>query len=257
LPYPSLNQTIGTPFIELQTVDSTNNYALAQIHAGLAQHGLAIFTHEQVAGKGQRGRKWASSKGDNIALSVIIKPTSLAVGQQFQLSACAALASCNFLRKYAGDDVSIKWPNDLYWKDRKAGGILIESVVRTQEKGISTWEWAIIGVGINVNQTEFPMDLPNPVSLKQVTGKHTNAVELAKELCECLDHSFRELITNGFENILTAYLSHFYKKGKQVRLKKDNRVFEATIEGISPEGKLVVRHGIEEQFDLGEIQWLL
>ncbi|MEI9808452.1 MAG: hypothetical protein WDO16_11630 [Bacteroidota bacterium] len=61
MPYPPLNRSIGTPFIELQTIDSTNNYALAQIHAGLAQHGLAVFTHEQVSGKGQRGKKWASS----------------------------------------------------------------------------------------------------------------------------------------------------------------------------------------------------
>jgi BirA family biotin operon repressor/biotin-[acetyl-CoA-carboxylase] ligase len=223
----------------------------------LAQHGLAIFTHEQVAGKGQRGRKWSSSRGDNISLSVIIKPASLAVAQQFQLSACAALATCVFFKKYALEDVSIKWPNDLYWKDRKAGGILIESVVRTGEKGTSAWEWAIIGIGININQTEFAPDLPNPVSMKQITGRQANTVDLAKELCEILDHYFRELITNGFESILSSYLSHFYKKDKSVRLKKDNRVFEATIKGISPEGKLIVQHGIEEQFDLGEIQWLI
>lgn len=179
------------------------------------------------------------------------------MAQQFQLSACAAVATCNFFKKYAGEDASIKWPNDLYWKDRKAGGILIESVVRTQEKGGNTWEWAIIGIGININQTEFPPDLPNPVSLKQITGKHTNAIELAKELCDSLDHYFQELITNGFEHILALYLSHFYKKDKKVRLKKDSRVFEATIEGISPEGKLIVHHGIEEQFELGEIQWLI
>lgn len=258
MPYPPSNQPIGSPFIELQTVDSTNNYALAQIHAGLAQHGLAIFTHEQVAGKGQRGKKWSSFKGDNIALSVVIKPMSLAVAQQFQLSACAALAACIFFKKYAGDEVSIKWPNDLYWKDRKAGGILIESVVRTQEKGGSSWEWAIIGIGININQTDFPPELPNPVSLKQITGKHNNTVDLAKKLCDQIDHCFQELMTNGFENnILAAYLSHFYKKDKKARLKKDNRVFEATIIGISPEGKLIVRHAIEEQFDLGEIQWLI
>ena len=210
-----------------------------------------------MAGKGQRGKKWSSSKGDNIALSVVIKPTSLAVTQQFQLSVCAAVAACSFFKKYAGEEASIKWPNDLYWKDRKAGGILIESVVRTQEKGANTWEWAIIGIGININQTEFSPDLPNPVSLKQITGKHTNTVELAKELCDWLDHYFREFITNGFENILAAYLSQFYKKDKKVRLKKDNRVFEATIKGISSEGKLIVRHSMEEQFDFGEIQWLI
>ncbi|MEI9808455.1 MAG: hypothetical protein WDO16_11645 [Bacteroidota bacterium] len=68
---------------------------------------------------------------------------------------------------------------------------------------------------------------------------------------------FRELVTNGFENIGAAYLSHFYKKDEKVKLKKDNRVFEATIKGISPDGKLIVQHAIEEQFDMGEIQWLI
>lgn len=245
------------PFIELQTVDSTNNYALAQVHAGLAQHGMAVFSHEQLAGKGQRGKKWVTSNHDNIALSLVIKPASLAVAQQFQLSACAAVAACSFFKKYAGEEVRIKWPNDLYWRDRKAGGILIESVVRTQSSGANTWEWAVIGIGININQTRFPADLPNPVSLKQITGKNSNTVELAKELCRLFDHYYHVLITEGFENIIPVYLSHFYKRNEKVKLKKDNRVFEAVIKGISQEGKLVVQHIIEEQFDLGEIQWLI
>src|SRR5258705_5530512 len=100
------------PFIELQSIDSTNNYALSQIHAGLAKHGQAIFAHEQTAGKGQRGKKWMSFKGVNIALSIIIKPAPLLVSQQFQLSACIAVTLREFYRKYAGEETKIKWPND-------------------------------------------------------------------------------------------------------------------------------------------------
>ena len=133
MPQPSATKPLGLPFIELQSVDSTNNYARQQIHAGLAQHGLAIFTHEQVAGKGQRGKVWATEKGTNIILSLVIKPQPLQLTQQFQLSACAAVAVHEFFMKYAGDETKIKWPNDLYWQDRKAGGILVESIVGSRE----------------------------------------------------------------------------------------------------------------------------
>jgi BirA family biotin operon repressor/biotin-[acetyl-CoA-carboxylase] ligase len=263
LPYPLSRISIGSPFIELQSVDSTNNYALSQVHAGLAENGMAVFAHEQVAGKGQRGKKWASSTGDNIALSIVIKPAPLGVLQQFQLSACAAVSLCLFFQKYAGEDTSIKWPNDLYWKDRKAGGILIESVIRSQarndspgEAGLNAWEWAVIGMGVNINQADFPAELANPVSLKQITGKKHDPILLAKELCSLFGYYYHILITEGFGTILPIYLSHFYKKDKKVKLKKGARVFEAVITGVTPEGKLVALHTIEEHFDHGEVQWV-
>jgi BirA family biotin operon repressor/biotin-[acetyl-CoA-carboxylase] ligase len=253
LPYPSAN----TPFIELQVVDSTNNYALAHIHAGLALHGTAIFAHEQVAGKGQRGKNWASSRGENLALSIIIKPAPLEVPQQFQLSACIAVAAREFLFKYAGADTKIKWPNDLYWKDRKAGGILIESVIRSQVSGMNIWEWAVIGIGININQGEFPRELPNPVSLKQITGKSFNPLELAKELCSIIDKYYQQLLSKGFSTILPLYLSYLYKKDEKVKFKKGSRIFEAIITSVSENGQLIVQHGIEEHLNVGEVQWLL
>ncbi len=179
----------GSPFVELQSVDSTNNYARQLIHAaalpdrqGMAQHGMAIFTHEQVAGKGQRGKTWNTEKGANIALSILINPQGLSINNQFYLSACAAVVVHEFFSKYAGDETKIKWPNDLYWQDRKAGGILIESVIRGSDLGVGSWPWAIIGIGININQTSFE-GLPNPVSLKQITGKNFEPLVLAKELC--------------------------------------------------------------------------
>jgi BirA family transcriptional regulator, biotin operon repressor / biotin---[acetyl-CoA-carboxylase] ligase len=200
LPHLPTHQPIGTPFIELLSVNSTNNYARQQIHGGLAQHGMAIFTHEQVAGKGQRGKKWASEKGMNMALSIIVNPQPLLLAEQFQLSACVAVAAHDFFSQYTSEDATkIKWPNDLYWQDRKAGGILIESGVGSRESGVNTWQWAIVGIGININQTSFPADLPNPVSLKQITGKNFTPLELAKELCTAFDKRFSEL---------TGYLKH-------------------------------------------------
>ncbi len=269
MPQPSATKPFGLPFIELLSVDSTNNYARQQIHAGLAQHGMAFFAHEQMAGKGQRGKVWTSEKGDNIILSLLVKPQPLPLAKQFQLSACVAVAVQDFFMKYAGDDTKIKWPNDLYWQDRKAGGVLIESVVRSQELEVESqqtapdsnrdgnWQWAIIGIGININQTSFPADLTNPVSLKQITGKNFDQLELAKELCGILDMRFTELVENGFENIYNTYLAHLYKRKATVKLKKGNRVFEATIEGVSPTGKLITHHAIEEEFGFGEVEWVI
>lgn len=264
MPDPPFHQPIGTSFIELQTVDSTNNYALKQIHAGLAQHGQAVFAHEQTAGKGQRGKKWSSSGGANIALSITIKPAPLVMTQQFQLSACVAVAIHEFFGKYAGKDSRIKWPNDLYWKDRKAGGILIESAVRSpmsgvgsQEPGVNTWQWAVIGIGININQTSFPGELQNPVSLKQITGKNFDVVELAKEICRSFNNHFEKLVAGGFEDIYAQYLSHLYKMNERVKLKKGSRVFEAMIKNVSPAGRLIVQHTMEEEFDFGKIEWVI
>jgi BirA family biotin operon repressor/biotin-[acetyl-CoA-carboxylase] ligase len=267
LPDPSPSRRIGEPFIELQSVDSTNNYALEQVHAGLAQHGTVFFTHEQVAGKGQRGKTWAAEKDSSLIVSVVIDPAPLGIAQQFQLSACVAVSVCEFFSRFAGDATRIKWPNDLYWHDRKAGGILIENVIGTGKKMMdpssiidhpsSGWQWAIAGIGINLNQPSFPGNLKNPVSLKQITGKNHTPVDMARGVCEDLDRNFRVLASNGFSEIYQAYQHHLYKKDEKVRFKKGSRIFEAIVRSISSTGSLVVQHAIEEELAWGEAEWLL
>jgi BirA family biotin operon repressor/biotin-[acetyl-CoA-carboxylase] ligase len=272
LPDPISRNPLGIPFIELKSVDSTNNYALERIHAGLASHGAAFFTHEQVAGKGQRGKTWLTEKSSSLIVSVVIKPGALLLSQQFQLSACTAVSVCEFFRQYAGDETVIKWPNDLYWQDRKAGGILIENVIGTtklansgsrltnQQLGMSqssSWQWAVIGIGININQPAFDPALKNPVSLKQITGSNFNTLELAKELCFILDRNYRVLSEEGFETIYHSYNLHLYKKNQLVRFKKGARSFEALVKKVSPEGALVVQHAIEEEFSWGELEWVI
>jgi BirA family biotin operon repressor/biotin-[acetyl-CoA-carboxylase] ligase len=262
LPQDTNTKLIGFPFVELQSVDSTNNYARQQIHEGLAQHGTTYFAHEQRSGKGQRGRYWNSEKDTNIIMSVVINPRPILLAQQFMLSACVALAIHDFFRKYAGGDTKIKWPNDLYWQDRKAGGVLIESGVGSQESGVGNkesgvWNWSIAGMGININQTVFPSELTNPVSLKQITGKNFNEVELAKELCVYLEKYYLKLAGEDFGSIHELYVAQLYKKNSFVKLKKGSRVFEAMIKSVSPSGKLIVQHAIEEEFEFGEIEWLI
>ncbi len=232
MPEPSFYTPLGTSFIELASVDSTNNYAFKELHAGLARHGTAYFAREQVAGKGQRGKTWSSAKDSSLILSVIVDPGPLTLNQQFQFSACVAVAVCEFFSGYAGEPTRIKWPNDLYWHDRKAGGILIENIIGGQglETGMPTrWLWSVPGIGININQTSFPETLPNPVSLKQITGRDFSPVQLAKELCLILDKKFNQLISTGFEAIYAGYLAFLHKKNELVKLKKGARVFEARV----------------------------
>lgn len=257
MPQQIARNPIGTPFIELQSIDSTNNYARRLIQDSLTLHGSVIFSHEQLAGKGQRDKVWASEKDANIIMSIVINPEPLQVSQQFRLIACVATTLNDFFTKYAGIQTKIKWPNDLYWQDRKAGGVLIENIVSTHQLIINNWKWAIIGIGININQTSFSSELQNPVSLKQITGKHFDVIDLSKELCQMLDEKFKRLIDGDFENIFSQYLFHLYKRNEKVKLKKEKRIFEALIKEVSPEGKLIVQHSIQEEFDFGEIEWII
>ncbi len=262
MPLPSPGNPIGMPFIELQSIDSTNKYAMGLAHGNHlpdgqdeVQHGTAIFTHQQTAGKGQRGKNWVSEKGSNIALSILLNPYPLRIQDQFRLSICTAVSVYEFFSKYAGDETTIKWPNDLYWRDRKAGGILIENVIgspepeaRRRESGAETqelqthhssphsdqdithnWKWAVVGIGININQTAFTPELRNPVSLKQITGKNYQPVELAQELCVVIERNYQLLINGNFASLFKSYQDHLYKKDETVKLKKDNRVFETII----------------------------
>lgn len=269
MPLPFAGNPIGRPFIELQSIDSTNKYAMALVHGDLlpdgqgeAQHGMAVFSHEQTDGKGQRGKNWVSEKDANMALSILLNPFPLSVTDQFKLSVCIATSAWDLFSKYAGDETKIKWPNDLYWRDRKAGGILIENVIgsktseaRNQEPGI--WKWAIVGIGININQTFFPSNLVNPVSLKQITGKNFEPIDLSKELCLVIEKNYQMLISGNFETLFNKYQAHLYKKDEKVKLKKVNRVFETTIKRVSETGQLITQHSIEERFDFGEIEWML
>ncbi len=269
MPLPFAGNPIGKPFIELQSIDSTNKYAMGLIHGnhlpdgqGEAQHGMAIFTHEQTAGKGQRGKSWTSQKDLNIALSILLNPYPLSVPDQFKLSVCIAASTWEFFSKYAGDETKIKWPNDIYWRDRKAGGILIENVIQSSQSEVgsrwqSGWQWSVIGTGININQTDFDPDLPNPVSLKQITGKIHEPIELAKEFCSLMEKNYQLLIAGNFKILFNKYQTHLYKKDEKVKLKKGTRVFETIIKGVSETGQLITQHSIEERFEFGEVEWVL
>lgn len=247
--HPGSFNPIGQPFTILSSVDSTNNYAMGRIQAGLAQHGEAWFTYEQTAGKGQRNKQWITNAGENILLSVVLQPFTLTVSQQFLLSASMALACHDFYKNYAGDETSIKWPNDLYWRDRKAGGILIENNFHGP-----LWTFAVAGMGININQVRFDPSLPNPVSLKQITGRDFDVVQLARELCTYIENRFQRLQELSPETILKDYEAVMYKRGTNVRFRKNGKEFIALVEGVAPSGHLRAGGG---QYDLSELEWVI
>lgn len=237
--------------MELTVVESTNIHAMDLLQANLAAHGAAFFAHHQTAGKGQRGKSWTGAPGNNIALSVIMNCSFLSLTNQFPLSVMAALACYDLFSKYAGDETFVKWPNDLYWRDRKAGGILIENQVRG-----SNWQGAVVGIGMNLNQTDFPGSLKNPVSLKQITGKDFDPVAIAKELCGCLENRYVQLKKGDSDKMLLEYNDHLFKRGEKVRLKVGTIAFECMIKKVSADGELEVSGGPKESYRFGEVEWV-
>jgi BirA family biotin operon repressor/biotin-[acetyl-CoA-carboxylase] ligase len=251
------------PFIELQSVDSTNKYAMGLAHAGMATHGMTIFAYEQTAGRGQRSKEWLSEKGRNLTFSIVAKPYPLNTTQVFGMSIITALAVHEIFQRFAGEETRIKWPNDIYWRDRKAGGILIENIVGSwesgvgsEESGVGNWKWSVIGIGLNINQTEFSPDLPNPVSLKQITGKESNPLVIAKEICELLSNYYQRLVNGEYKELLNIYNQRLYKIDQSVKLKQLSRVFTAIIKGVSETGSLITQTTMEERFEFGEVEML-
>lgn len=244
---------IGDSFIELESVDSTNNYAMALAAAGKAGHGTLVFAHDQWAGKGQRGRSWDSTPGENIILSAVLEPLAVAPSAAFGLSMAAAMACYDLFSAHAGTDpTAVKWPNDLYWNDRKAGGILIENQLQGDR-----WLYAIVGIGININQVEFPPTARNPVSLRQITGHRYDAVALARELGRCLERWYAKLEVHGASGLTEAYNAVLYRRGQEVRLRKDNAVFSTRVERVSVHGQLLTRDVLERSFNFGEVEWVI
>ena len=243
---------IGQPFMELAVVESTNIYAMDLLQANLAGHGTAVFARQQTAGKGQRGKRWTGEPGLNIALSVIVDCSFLTITRQFPLSSMVALACHDFFSRYAGDETRIKWPNDLYWRDRKAGGILIENLVRGNK-----WQGAVVGIGININQVVFSDLLKNPVSLKQITGKAFQPIALARELCGCLEKRWQQLKSGDEAGLLADYNRQLYKRGEQVRLKTGSIAFLGLIEEVTEAGELRVSGGLQDLFHFGELEWVI
>jgi BirA family biotin operon repressor/biotin-[acetyl-CoA-carboxylase] ligase len=252
LQVPLINNVIGNRFIELLRLDSTNNYAMQQVQNGAAMHGDVYFAFEQTTGKGQFDKQWLSAKGQNIILSVVLDTSAFHIKQQFILNMITALSVMQLFNIYTTEKIKIKFPNDVYCNDRKAAGILIENLVRGMK-----WQYAIVGIGANINQTSFDDTLKNPVSLKQITGKNYNVVMLAKELCALLNENLKHLYVEDGKFVSMVYNNCLYKRNEIVKFKQRDQLFFGLVKEVDSFGNIViVDNGIEKTFQSGQIEWL-
>lgn len=234
----------------LDSVDSTNNYAMALVQNGDFRSGNAVLAMEQTAGKGRRGKRWKSNKGENILLSVPVEMQWLPLTQQFQLSVAVALACFDLLSENVLANLFIKWPNDLFINDKKTAGILIDNIIRG-----NNWQWAIIGIGININQEKFEGLNFMATSLSKETDNKYDVLLLAKKLHQLVLMRVLDLKKGSFERMLYVYNKHLYGKGKKVKLKKQNILFETEIAGVSSSGQLITKDNMERRFDFDEVEF--
>lgn len=204
------------------------------VDADTAQPGLTIITREQTSGKGQRGRKWNDNPGDSLLTSIICTPP-YDIQEQFIFNAHIAVAVAEVLNDiYEGWDVRIKWPNDIIINDRKAGGILIENVLRG-----SNWSYSIIGLGLNVNQSGFPPELPFATSLYIASGKAFDITGLL--------HKIRNAILSRIaqhspgSEVMHEYNEYLYRKDHEQKFTDGSQEWKAIIKSAGSNGLLQVQ----------------
>jgi BirA family biotin operon repressor/biotin-[acetyl-CoA-carboxylase] ligase len=243
---------VAYKFHFLAQVNSTNMYAMDRLYAGLADDGDVFFANFQLNGKGQRGKTWLSAPNESILMSVVLNTNKLTASQSFRLSAAIAVAAKDFLQKNINKEIYIKWPNDLYINDRKAGGILIENIMNN-----GVLKWSVIGIGINVNQLQFPEMLQHAVSLRILTGETYNCETLARELAGHIDERWQQLLNGGWQQILNDYNEGLYGRGKIKRLRKGSVIIPCLIQRVDSHGLLIAGENEEWHFAHGEVEWLL
>ena len=217
------------------TTASTNDDARDEKY----HEGDVVWADFQTAGRGQRGHEWHSRKGENLTFSVVLEPTFVPVAEQFSVSEVVALSLVDMLAEY-GIGARIKWTNDIYVGDRKLVGILIEHSLSS-----TTLRRTIVGIGINVNQTEFDPSIPNPVSMAQLLGEELNAEEILQCFLKHLQENYEALreMQNAkckMQNLLhERYNSLLYRLNEwhTYALPSGER-FSAKILGTAPNGAL-------------------
>lgn len=225
---------IGSTIVHLDIVDSTNNYAAKELLTKSLNEGSVFTANCQQLGRGTGGSLWESSEGLNLTISIIIYPVQVEINHQFSISQAISLGMADFLSQHVGK-VSVKWPNDIYVDDRKIAGVLIETAISG-----GRFSRAIIGIGLNINQEKFVSDAPNPVSLKNLTGKSYDLNEILGILCVNLDKRYHSLISGDYETLDADYEKLLYRKGTWANYAAENDDFEGMITGIDKEGQLLI-----------------
>ncbi|WP_411274135.1 biotin--[acetyl-CoA-carboxylase] ligase [Daejeonella sp.] len=225
---------VGQNLITLKEVDSTNTFlkdALSKSTPLL--EGTVIMAEKQFAGRGQSHNSWLSEERKNLTFSILLNPSFLPVQLQFELNKAISVALNDVLRAYAGNTASIKWPNDSYIGNKKVAGMLIENIVSGNQM-----RHAIIGIGLNVNQIDFPATLKNVTSLKQGLHKDYDLDILLSEICNAVEARYLQLRAGHYDKITRDYTAHLYLLNQWSTFKSDCGIFAGKITGVNSSGQL-------------------
>lgn len=247
------NEQTSPRIIHLPEARSTNSSLREWLALERLPEGSVLVADNQVAGRGQIGNSWESEPGKNLTFSLVLYPDCLPANQQFFISEIASLSVKETLDAYVGD-VSVKWPNDIYWKDRKICGMLIENDLA----GFYLYS-SIIGIGINVNQADFRSKAPNPVSLRQITGKEYDKEEILGHFLSLFYDYYLALLQEQYGLIRERYRSALYRSAGYHPYRDEQGAFEARIHHIEPTGHLVLqlRDGSLRRYAFKEVSYLL
>lgn len=240
-----------TNLIALAEVDSTNSY-LRQYTPATDENMTVVSADFQTAGRGQGTHTWESERGKNLLFSILTHPMTVPLRSQFILSEAGALALKEVLDTYT-DNISLKWPNDIYWKNRKLSGTLIEtSIAGGHIKN------CIFGIGLNVNQQTFESDAPNPVSLFQILGHEVDRESLLKQIITAFT-KYHEMAVNGQHGDISArYHEALYRRHGFHSYEDKDGCFEAAIVEVGDDGLLVLRdqEGRFREYEFKEVKFI-
>ena len=230
--------------IHIEETDSTNRW----MWENGAQDDAVVVAEFQTAGKGCGTNSWESERGQNLLFSVLIHPKKLQAKNQFIITQLISVALCKTLDACFIEKTSIKWPNDIYVGDRKICGVLIEN--RLNGRMIKD---CIIGIGLNVNQTEFKSDAPNPVSIKQLTGKDTDREELLMNFLNQINKCCES------KTCIADYKTRLYRREGMHLFKTKNTYFKASIVDVKDDGRIMLQdeEGIAHLFAFKEVQFVI
>ena len=227
---------IGRNLITLKEVDSTNTFLKDVLSKSTPLlDGTVIMADRQLAGRGQTGNSWISEAGKNLTFSILLNPVFLAIERQFDLNMALSLALNDFFNKYELKGAAIKWPNDSYLKNKKIAGILIENILQGNRI-----KHAIIGIGLNVNQEDFPANLKNVTSLKQALHQDYNLMQILGEICDFIEARYLQLKAGNINKLRDEYLSKLYLKDENALFRFNSEIQNAIIRDITASGQIVL-----------------
>ena len=232
---------------------STNEHLTKLLAKEALPGGYLLQTAYQSGGKGQGTAFWESEAGKNLLFSFVLRPDSLEITRQFYLSMIVSLALQRTVKHFIDEDISIKWPNDIYAGNSKIAGILIENAVQGDR-----FSWVVVGAGLNVNQEQFHSDAPNPVSMKNLSGRDFELKEVLEQFETRFSGLYGDLKAGYFDKIKSAYLDRMYWRGQNRKFRAKEGAFSGTITGVDSYGFLQIKSGqAVRTFDVKEVEYLL